>query len=664
MADLSKRVDELRRQLDHHSYRYYVLDDPEISDAEWDKLFAELRMIEEQHPGLISPDSPTQRVGSVANEKFAPYNHLVPMLSLDNAFDEQEVLAFDDRIRRATGLGTVVYVGEPKFDGLSIALIYRDGLLVAAATRGDGETGENVTANVRTIKSVPLRLRSDSKGTIEVRGEIVLEKREFERVNRERSESNLPTFANPRNAAAGSVRQLDSRITASRNLSFWAWGLGQADILFETQNEIYEWLRNAGFPVSSEVEVLDGSGEVRQFIEAWKDRRFALPFDIDGLVLKVDNLVIQKQLGSTSRCPRWAIAYKFAAEESTTSLNEISWFVGRTGAVTPVAELEPVIVGGVTVARATLHNVDEMLRKDVRVGDTVIIRRAGDVIPEVVSVLADPAHAKRAIPLSPTACPACQSPLERKDGEAALRCTNRLCPAQVARGIMHFASRGAMDIDGLGEKLILRLLDLGILKSIADVYRLHARAGELVGLERLGEQSIGNLLNAIEDSKQPTLARFVFSLGIRHVGATTASELARFFCELGRLRSATYDDLLGVPDIGPATAAEIVEYFQNDENAALVDSLLESGVTPRGEEAAASGRFTGKTFVFTGSLEKLTREDAEELVRARGGVASSSVSKLTSIVVAGHGAGGKLAKATDLGVKVVTEDEFLAMLEQ
>lgn len=661
MADLSKRAEGLRRQLDHHSYRYYVLDDPEISDAEWDELFIELREIEAAHPELIVPESPTQRVGGIASEKFGQHRHLAPMLSLDNAFDEAELLAFDERVRRLTGLDAIAYVGEPKFDGLSISLTYSDGKLTVASTRGDGEAGENVTANVRTIRSVPLRLRTEAPGIIEIRGEIVLERQEFDRVNRERASSGMPTFANPRNAAAGSVRQLDSGITASRNLSFWAWGFGASSGEFGLQSEMYEWLLDAGFPVSGEVRSLSGTQALLEFVNSWRLRRASLPFETDGLVFKVNDRKVQAQLGSTSRGPRWAIAYKFAAEEATTELNEISWQVGRTGAVTPVAELEPVVVGGVTVARATLHNVDEMLRKDVRAGDRVTVRRAGDVIPEIVGIVDDPIHSKRAIPVPPDKCPVCETRLVRKEGEAALRCTNRLCPAQVARGIMHFASRSALDIDGLGEKLILRLIDLRLLKDAADIFRLGERRDELIGLERLGEQSIGNLLEAIDGSKRPTLGRFIYALGIRHVGASTASELARTFGSFERFEGATYEELLSVPDIGPATAAEVVEFFQDEESAALVRGLLDQGVEPQAPQVS-SGKFAGQTIVFTGKLEKLTREDAEERVRAEGGTASGSVSHATNILVAGPGAGSKLEQAEKLGIQVVSEDDFLAML--
>jgi DNA ligase (NAD+) len=473
----------------------------------------------------------------------------------------------------------------------------------------------------------------------------------------------MPKFANPRNAAAGSVRQFDSRITASRNLSFWAWGIGAGAAEFDRQSDMYAWLRLAGVPVSGEVKVLGSIGEALEFIDSWRVRRAELPFEIDGLVFKVDDRALQSQLGSTSRGPRWAIAYKFAAEEVMTVLNDISWNVGRTGAVTPVAELEPVEVGGVTVARATLHNVDEMRRKDVRVGDTVTVRRAGDVIPEVVGIVPHEDHSARAKPLSPEKCPVCDSPLERKDGEAALRCINRLCPAQIARGIMHFASRSAMDIDGLGEKLVLRLLEIGLLNDVSDIYRLKERSDELVMLDRLGEQSISNLLSAIEVSKEPTLARFIYSLGIRHVGAATASELARSFGTFDRFRNAGYDELVSVPDIGPSTAAEIVEYFQDKGTDLLVDSLLALGVAPKSEQAE-SGKLDGQTYVFTGRMEKLTREEAEERVRLEGGSASGSVSKATSVVVAGPGAGSKLAKAEKLGVRVISEDDFIAMLDQ
>lgn len=658
MPDPAERAAELRRLLEHHNYRYFVLDSPEISDAEWDAMLAELAAIEAELPDLVTPDSPTQRVGSAPSERFTQHEHLAPMLSLDNAFEEAELRAFDERVRKVAG-GDVAYVGEPKFDGLSISLTYEDGRLAMAATRGDGSTGEVVTANVRTIKSIPLRLRTEAAGVIEVRGEILMLRSEFERINRERASDGLPEFANPRNAAAGTIRQLDSRVTASRNLRFWAWGVGGGDPGFGTQFQMYEWLQAAGFPVSPDVCRLNGADEALQFIHEWQSKRPTLAYNIDGLVLKVDDKGLQARLGSTARGPRWAVAYKFAAEEAQTTLNEIWWSVGRTGVATPVAELEPVKVGGVTVGRATLHNTDEMRRKDVREGDTVVVRRAGDVIPEVVGYVPSKAHEKLRKPQPPIRCPVCETPLVRKEAEAALRCPNRLCPAQIAQRMIHFVSRGAMDIDGLGEKLVLRLLDLGYLTDLASIFRLSDHRDRLIELDRMGEQSVGNLLAAIEGAKERPLHRFIYGLGIRQVGEATAFELARHFGTFDALRHATYESLVAVPDIGPTTAGGVVEFFQDEDNSSLVDDLFKAGVRPPDVGKSEPGKFAGMSIVFTGKLEKLTREEAEAQVREGGGTAAGSVSNATTLVVAGPGAGSKLGKAEQLGIEVVSEDEFL-----
>ena len=658
MPDPAERAAELRRLLDHHNHRYFVLDSPEISDAEWDAMLAELKAIEAADPSLVTPDSPTQRVGSAPSERFTQHEHLVPMLSLDNAFDEAELRAFDERVRKVAD-GEVAYVGEPKFDGLSISLTYVDGALTVAATRGDGSTGEVVTSNVRTIKSIPLRLRTAVAGVIEVRGEILMLRSEFERINRDRASEGLPEFANPRNAAAGTIRQLDSRVTASRNLRFWAWGVGGGDPGFGTQSEMYAWLREAGFPVSPDVQLVTGADAAVAFVQEWDGKRAGLPYNIDGLVLKVDDRALQASLGSTARGPRWAIAYKFAAEEVHTLLNEIWWSMGRTGVATPVAELEPVKVAGVTIVRATLHNTDEMRRKDVREGDTVVVRRAGDVIPEVVGFVPSKDHEKLPKPEPPTHCPVCETALVRKEAEAALRCPNRLCPAQVAQRMIHFVSRGAMDIDGLGEKLVLRLLDLGYLTDLASIYRLSEHREALVELDRMGEQSVSNLLAAIEGSKGRPLHRFIYGLGIRQVGEATAYELAQHFRAFAGLRQATYEELVAIPDIGPTTAAGIVEFFQDEENSRLIDELFAAGVEPPEiEKAAGDGKFAGATIVFTGKLERMAREDAEAMVREGGGTPAGSVSRATTLVVAGPGAGSKLGKAEQLGVEVISEDEF------
>jgi DNA ligase (NAD+) len=547
-----------------------------------------------------------------------------------------------------------------------MSLIYVDGVLESAGTRGDGETGENVTVNAKTIRSVPLRLAAASSGTIEVRGEVLLDRREFARINAERAKKGEPEFANPRNAAAGSVRQLDSRVTASRRLEFWAWGMGERGATRSaSQFELLEWLRQAGFRTSEYAKVLSGVDECVAFANGWSEKRKSIPFDIDGLVFKVNSFALQASMGFTARGPRWAIAYKFAAEQATTKLLGISWQVGRTGTVTPVAELEPIEVGGVTIARATLHNIEDIRRKDVRIGDEVIVQRAGDVIPEVVAPIADKGHSRRKQPQPPTECPDCGADLVQKAGEVALRCPNPLCPAQVAERIVHFVRRSAMDIEGLGVKQVLRFIELGYIADVSDIYSLHERRDSLVELERMGEQSVTNLLASIESAKRRPLNRFLFALGIRHVGEAGAFGLASHFLTLDSLRAATLEELLDVPDVGPNTAAEIVEYFQDMENRQLIDKLLELGVVPDAFEAkqpGSGGEYAGKTVVFTGKLETLTREEAEEIVRKLGGTAASSVSKKIDLLVAGPGAGSKLEAAQKHNVKVVTEEEFLESL--
>jgi DNA ligase (NAD+) len=661
MADPASRAAKLRRELDRHSYLYHVLDAPEISDADWDAMLRELIELEEQNPGLRTPDSPTQRVGSAPSTKFKPHRHIKPMLSLDNAFSIEELRAFEARCKRALKIdGDVSCVGEPKFDGLSLSLTYVDGVLQTAATRGDGEIGEDVTPNARTIRAIPLRLREPVAGTLEVRGEVLLDKSEFLRINTERRNAGEAEFANPRNAAAGSVRQLDSSVTASRNLRFLAWGVGESrQIVASTQMETYDWLRNVGFPVTKEARLLADIDEAESFANEWIPKRAGLSFEIDGLVFKVNDLSLQQRLGFTSRGPRWAIAYKFVAEQATTKLDDISWSVGRVGTVTPVAELEPVKVGGVTVARATLHNFDDLIRKDVRVGDVVLVQRAGDVIPEVIGPVIDAGHKKRPIPKPPTKCPVCDTKLSRKEGEVALRCPNKRCPAQVAERIIHFASRGALDIEGLGGKQVVRLLELGFLDDVAGIYRLEERRDDLIQLDRMGELSVSNLLAAIDATRHPQLHKLIYGLGIRHVGERTAYDLAQAFGTLENLRAATYEELLGVKDIGPNTAAEIVEYFQEQENQELLDALAKAGVAAEPVVAQAGGAFTDETVVFTGKLEEMPRDEAEALVRSLGGSATSSVSSATTLVVAGPGAGSKLAAATKLGIPVITEKEFL-----
>lgn len=668
--DVAARAAELRQALEFHSYRYYVLDSPEISDSEWDKLFRELQDIEASHPELKTSDSPTQRVGAPPVSGLETHRHLIPMLSLDNAFGHDELREFDKRVKR--GLETeddVEYFAELKFDGASISLTYVDGILEIATTRGDGTTGENVTHNAKTVRGIPLRLQEPISGRFEVRGEVVMLRSVFDELNRGKAERGEQLFANPRNAAAGGLRQLDSRLTAQRKLNFFTYGVGAVELStgrrFQgTQSAILSRLRELGFPLRPEPRVVKGIDALIEFVDEIQAKRAALPFGIDGVVVKVNALDEQEQLGFTSRGPRWAVAVKFAAEQAFTKLSSIFAQVGRTGAVTPVADLEPVFVGGVTVIRATLHNYQELRRKDVRPGDIVIVQRAGDVIPEVVGPVLDKRKGDLPLPEIPSNCPECDTPLVETPGQVILRCPNKQCPAQVSAKIRHFVHRGAMDIEGLGEKLIDRFLELNLLSDLPSIYKLKSHREQLVGLEKLGDQSIDNLLAAIETSKTRPLDRFLFGLGIRFVGDRGAKDLAKEFRSLERFRQATQEDLMAIADVGPRTATEVEEWLQDPANQSLIDDLLECGLAPIEPEGPKSDLFAGQTFVFTGKLEKFSRDAAEELVMQMGGRAAGSVSKQTNYVVAGPGAGSKLAKAEQLGVAVLTEDEFLEMLPE
>jgi len=662
--DASARVGELRQALELHAYRYYVLEYPEISDSEYDVLFRELQELEEKYPELRTDDSPTLKVGAPPVSGFDSYRHRLPMLSLDNAFSEDELRDFDARIQRLTGLAEVAYTVEPKFDGASISLTYRDGSLVRGTTRGDGTTGELVTDNARTIQGIPLRLRQPHPGEIEVRGEVVMLKSDFEQVNADRLARGEQVFANPRNAASGGLRQLDSRLTAQRRLSFYCYGTGFVEQPFDvtTQVSVMEHLRELGFPTFRKPVAVQGMAALWAAVSEIREQRAILPFGIDGAVVKVDDLALQTEIGFTVRGPRWAIAVKFPAEQAFTRLNGIIWQVGRTGNVTPVADLEPVSVGGVTVSRATLHNSEDLARKDVRVGDTVIVQRAGDVIPEVVGPQLEKRPEGAEVITEPTHCPACDTPLVRREGVVYLKCPNRACPAQIQSKLEHFVGRRMMDIDGLGSKLIQRWLESGHLTDLASIFRLKDRRTELVEMDRLGEQSVDNVLAAIEESKTRPLPRFIFALGIPEVGEKGAQELATAMRTLDAIRKADYDTLTAIENVGPRTASEITEWFEEPENVRLVDELLANGVAPVEAAAPRSDAFAGKTFVFTGKLEQFAREAAEALVADMGGKSSGSVSKKTDFVVAGPGAGSKLAKATELGVAVLTETEFLAML--
>ena len=664
--EATARAAELRAQIAQHDYRYYVLDDPLIPDAEYDRLMLELRALESAHPELITPDSPTQRVSGTPGGSFGEIVHKVAMLSLDNAFSEEDVQAFDRRVHERLGVtGDLDYVAEPKLDGLAVTVIYRDGLLAQAATRGDGLTGEDVTPNVRTIRAVPQRLRPPAPPLLEARGEIFMPLAGFERMNREARERGEKVFVNPRNAAAGSLRQLDARITASRPLTAFFYGLGALEGAAPParQSELLEWLRRLGLPTSRDARTVRGVAGCLGYYRELGERRSSLPYQIDGVVYKLDDRADQERLGFVSRAPRWAIAHKFAPDEALTVVRDIEFQVGRTGALTPVARLAPVFVSGVTVSNVTLHNIDEVHRKDVRVGDTVVVRRAGDVIPEVVSVVPDRRREDARPVQLPERCPVCGSRVLRVEGEAVARCTGGFtCSAQRQEALRHFASRRALDIEGLGERMIEQLVERDQVKSPADLYAL--TLPQLAQLERMGEKSAANLLAAIEKSKQTTLPRLLYGLGVRDVGEATALALARHFGSLERLMSADERTIQQVPDVGPVVAAHIAAFFASEEHLRVIKALRDKGVTwPDLEPAPRStGSLTGRTFVITGTLSSMTREQAQEALTARGAKVTASVSKKTSYIVAGGEAGSKLARAEELGVPVLDEQQFLELL--
>ena len=673
-----ERADALRELLHHHAHQYYVLDAPEIPDAEYDRLFRELQALEEKYPELFTPDSPTQRVGGRVLEGFAKVRHRVPMLSIRTETDIEPTGAqnFDARVRRELALGEgdapVEYVAELKFDGLAINLRYEHGVLVQAATRGDGEVGEDVTQNIRTIGQIPLRLHGRAPEVLEVRGEVFMRRDDFERLNELQREKiakgakNEKTFVNPRNAAAGAVRQLDPHVARQRPLSFYAYGWGEivGGPDFATHYDVLQALKAWGVPVSDKVAVAQGSADLVRYHRDVGAARDTLPFDIDGVVYKVNSLALQKRLGFVTREPRWAVAHKFPAQEQLTTVEAIDIYVGRTGKLTPVARLHPVFVGGVTVTNATLHNEDEARRKDVRVGDTVIVRRAGDVIPEVVAVVPEKRQGHPRQFTMPTHCPVCDSQAVREEGEADHRCTGGLfCGAQRKQAILHFAQRRAMDIEGLGEKLVDQMVDAGVVKTLPDLYRLGFAS--LVALERMGDKSAQNLLASLEKSKQTTLPRFLYGLGIRHVGEATAKDLARHFGGLDAIIEASAEQLLEVPDVGPVVADSIHTFFRQAHNVEVVEQLRACGVT--WEEGApdrgAPKPLAGKTVVLTGTLPSLTRDEARDLLEAAGAKVAGSVSKKTDYVVAGAEAGSKLDKANELGVPVLDEAGLRRLLQ-
>lgn len=661
----TERTAWLRAELARHNVLYYIHDAPDISDAEYDRLYHELVALEAAHPELVTTDSPTQRVGTAPASAFGAVAHRRPMLSLGNAFSADEMREFDARAKRHLGMAEdteISYLCELKLDGLSVSLTYEDGVLVRGATRGDGTTGEEITQNLKTIASIPLRLVGENvPPLIEVRGEAFLTHGEFARINRERESKGEPTFANPRNAAAGSLRQLDPRITASRKLKVWFYAVGESSGWEPTsQLGLLDQLKAWGLPTAPERELGANVEAVIATIVAWSEKKNTLDYDTDGVVVKVNDFTLQRELGQVSRAPRWAIAYKYPALQVETLVEEILVQVGRTGAITPLARLKPVSVAGVVVSRATLHNQDEIDRKDVRVGDTVVIQRAGEVIPEVVQVVTSK-RPENTVPFKlPTECPSCGTPTVRPEGEAVTRCPNaESCPAQLQTRLEYFVSRNALNIDGLGGERLAQFIDAGLVRDAADLFTLTKE--QLLPLERMGEKLADNLVGALAAAKNTTLARLLVAVGIRHVGEGGASRLAQGFGTLEKLREATVEQLAQVPDVGLTTAQSVFDWLQS--NAAFLDKLGTVGVVAQGDEAApVSDHFAGKAFVFTGALEKFTREEAEALVKRLGGRAAGSVSKQTSYLVAGPGAGSKLAKAEQLGVTVLTEDEFAELL--
>jgi len=664
-ADVREEVAHLRREIERHNHRYYVLDDPEISDAEYDALFRRLQALEEAHPELRTPDSPTQRVGAAPATEFATVRHRQPMLSLQNVTTPEEMAAFDERVRKFLGRERIQYVAEPKIDGVAVELVYEKGVLTVGSTRGDGTVGENVTPNIRTIRSVPLRLRSEARKPpelLEVRGEVYLPLEAFQKLNREREEAGQPVFANPRNAAAGSLKQLDPAVTAARPLDVVCHGVGEIrGARFATHWETLQALADAGLKPVPLSRVCDTLEDVVAFFAELEAKRDRLGYEIDGVVVKVNDLALQKRLGEISRSPRWAVAYKFKPRQAITRVVAIVPSVGRTGVLTPIAELEPVGVGGVTIRNASLHNMDEVERKDVRVGDTVLIERAGDVIPYVVKVLTEKRTGKEKKFRMPRKCPVCGAEVVRAEGEVAYRCIGLSCPAQLKQAVRFFGARGAMDIEGLGEKLVDQLVERGLVRDLADLYRLDEDT--LADLERMGKKSAANLRAQIERSKQTTLAHFLVALGIRQVGEATAKALAEHFGRLDRLMDASEEELQEVRDVGPEVAASIRRFFAEKQNRKVIQRLLDLGVKPA-PVTRAKGPLVGKKLVLTGGLAAMTRPEAQRRIEALGGRLVSSVSKETDYVVAGADPGSKLAKAKKLGVPVLEEDAFLRLLEQ
>ena len=666
-------LESLQQQIRHHNYRYHVLDDPEVPDAEYDRLMRQLQAIERKYPELITEDSPTQRVGDTPISAFGTVQHQVPMLSLDNAFEPDELREFHrrvtDRLELEEGADQLRYAAEPKLDGAAVSLLYENGQLVRGATRGDGTSGEDITHNVRTIDAIPLRLiGEDFPPTLEVRGEVFMPKAGFEAYNKKAEQAGEKTFVNPRNAAAGSLRQLDPKLTAERPLDMYVYSVGRIDggELPETHSEVIRRLQGWGLKTCPEGAVVQGVEGCLAYYEALGAKRDSLPYEIDGVVYKVDNLLQQRELGFVSRAPRWAIAHKFPAQEELTTVEGVEFQVGRTGAVTPVARLKPVFVGGVTVSNATLHNIDELHRKDVRVGDTVTIRRAGDVIPEVVGIIESRRPKGTSAIQLPKQCPVCGSAVTRESDEAVARCSGGLyCSAQRAEALKHFVSRKAMDVEGLGSKIIEQLVAVDRIKTPADIFQLEK--DELAEMERMGEKSAENLVNSIEDSRSTTLERFLYALGIREVGEATASALASYFGKLDVIQRATEEELVEVPDVGPIVASRIRSFFDEGHNRDVIRALRDFGVhweESEPQQSPSEGGLSGKTFVLTGTLPTMTRDEAKQKIQALGGKVTGSVSKKTNYVVYGDKAGSKLAKAQDLGVETIDEAGLTVLLAQ
>ena len=661
-----KRISELSYQLNHHSYRYYVLDDPEISDSKYDRLYRKLQDLEEQFPELVAPDSPTQRVGAPPLEGFVSVTHAVPMLSLDNAFGNDELREFDDRMKRLLNrTEDIEYTVEPKIDGVAVELVYEGGLFTLGSTRGDGFVGENVTLNLKTIKSIPMRLLQNNSSVperLDVRGEVYYPNSGFMKMNKEREAKGEPTYANPRNTAAGTLRQLDSKITAARPLNIFIHSFGQAvGREFSSHSEALETFKTWGFRVNPHITVCKNIEEVIKSCEKIAVLRDHLDYEIDGAVIKVNNMAMQAQAGMRTRSPRWATSLKFEAKQETTQILDIVPQVGRTGALTPVAHLKPVKIAGVEVRRATLHNQDEIDRKDVRIGDWVVVQRAGDVIPEVVKVIVSKRTGAEKKFKIPKKCPICGSHVRRIDGEAVHRCQNLSCPAQLKEGIRHFASKGAMDIEGLGEKLVDQLVEKALVKNVADFYSL--TKAQLAGLERMAEKSAQNIIDALEASKHTDLSRLLYAFGIRFVGEHVSRVLAKEFKTFENLKKASKERLQSVYEIGPQVAESVYQFFNEEHNLETISRLLKSGVRIKKVESPAENKFSDQTFVFTGALQMFTRDDAERLVERLGGRAASSVSRNTSFVVVGENAGSKAQKARDLDVAVLTEAEFKKMVD-